>query len=68
MVFKLFDFKSALVELTVILVGVVGIIKDVYALRQRYKVLLTFMVKHSNSLRGFGEARYVVSIFSEELS
>jgi len=44
MALKPFDLKGALAELTIILVGVVGIIDDLYTLRQRHKVLLTFLV------------------------
>jgi len=43
-VFKPFDLKTVLAELTIILVGFIGIIDDLYALRQRHKVLLTFLV------------------------
>jgi len=42
-VFKPFDLKSTLAELTIILVAVVGILDDTYTLRQRHKVLLTFL-------------------------
>jgi len=43
-VFKPFDLKTVLAELTIILIAFIGIIDDLYALRQRHKVLLTFLV------------------------